>query len=74
MIRLSQLDDKLIRAADGTKLGRVHDVSADGGEVRWLEYGSSGLMERLRGKGKTKIISWSRVREVRPDAIIVDPD
>jgi hypothetical protein len=35
-------------------------------------------IERLDGaaarQGKTKIISWSRVREVRPDAIIVDPD
>ena len=72
MIRLSDLDDKMILAASGKKLGRVHDVSAKDGQVQWLEYGSRSLLERLRGKGKTSRISWSDVREVSRDAIVVD--
>ena len=71
MIRLSQLDDKLVRLTDGTRLGRVHEVRMDKGEVRWLDYGTRGWIERLTGKGKADSLPWSAVREVRADAIIV---
>jgi len=72
VIRLSDLDDKMVRTAGGRKLGRVHDVRAERGQVQSLEYGPSGLLERLRGKGKVSRIAWSKVREVRADAIVVD--
>jgi sporulation protein YlmC with PRC-barrel domain len=72
LIRLSDLDDKLIRTSGGKKLGRVHDVRIEGSQVRWLEYGSRGVLERLRGKGEANRIPWSDVREVRADAIMVD--
>jgi sporulation protein YlmC with PRC-barrel domain len=72
--RLSDLDDKLVRLADGTRLGRVHDIRVEKGEVRSLDYGWRGWIERLKGKGKAQSLPWSAVREVRDDAIIVAPD
>jgi len=72
MIRLSDLDDKLVRSAEGKRLGRVHDVRVEHGELLWLDYGARSLLERLSGRGTTKQIPWSAVREVGDDAIIVE--
>ena len=71
MIRLSDLDNKMVVTAGGERLGRIHDILAEEGEVKWLEYGTRGLFERLRGHGQTERIAWSSVLEVRDDSIVV---
>jgi sporulation protein YlmC with PRC-barrel domain len=71
-MRLSGFDDKLVRTADGQRLGRVHDVLAEGGEVRWLEIGLGGLLVRLKGRGRAHRVAWSDVVDVSDDAIIVN--
>jgi sporulation protein YlmC with PRC-barrel domain len=72
VIRLSDFDDRIIRTVDGEPLGRVHDVIIEGGQVRSLEYGLRGFIERLRGHGHSNRIAWSDVVDVRNDAIIVN--
>jgi sporulation protein YlmC with PRC-barrel domain len=73
-MRLSDLRDKKIRAADGALLGRVHEVHCERGRVVALMCGSVSLIERWTAHKHGLKIPWERVRTVDEDQITLAPD
>lgn len=73
-MRLTDLRDKMVCTSAGKRLGRVHDVQTDRGEVTVLKCGPAGLIERMTARSAGRTIAWSRVMEVTKRAIIVRDD
>ena len=73
-MRLSDLMDARIRTVDGKKLGRVHDVHAEGGRVVALACGAGGFIERLTAKKHGRRIPWDCVRKVTHKEVVVALD
>jgi sporulation protein YlmC with PRC-barrel domain len=73
-MRLSELRNACIRSLDGERLGRVHEVHADGGRIVALIWGPASLLERLTGKGGGRRIPWECVRRLAGNEIFVTPD
>ena len=73
-MRLSDLRDKKIRAADGALLGRVHEVHCESGRVVALMCGSISLIERWTAHKHGRKIPWERVRKVDEDEITLAPE
>jgi sporulation protein YlmC with PRC-barrel domain len=71
MIRISRFDGMPVRREDGERLGRVHEVHADGGEVKALVCGSGGLLQRLSQSRRGLRIPWSEVKAIGPDGVVV---
>jgi sporulation protein YlmC with PRC-barrel domain len=73
-MRLSDFRDKIIRTAEGKRLGRVHEVHCDGGQITALKCGPGSLIERLTDRSKGRRIPWDAVRSIDAKAIVVaDP-
>jgi sporulation protein YlmC with PRC-barrel domain len=73
-MRLSDFRDKIIRTAEGKRLGRVHEVHCDGGKITALKCGPGSLIERLTDRSKGRRIPWDAVRSIDAKAIVVaDP-
>lgn len=70
-MRLSDLRDKKVRAADGGELGRVHEVHCDKGRITALMTGPGSLIERLTARRDGRRIPWENVEQVGKDAIVV---
>jgi sporulation protein YlmC with PRC-barrel domain len=64
-MRLSDLRNAEIRTLDGERLGRVHEVHADGGRIVALICGPGSLIERLTAKAHGRRIPWERVKDVK---------
>jgi sporulation protein YlmC with PRC-barrel domain len=73
-MRLSDLRDKVVRTLDGEKLGRVHDVHADNGEVIALMVGPRSFIESLTARKQGRRIPWECVRRVEAKQVVVTPD
>jgi sporulation protein YlmC with PRC-barrel domain len=73
--RLSDLRGKKIRSLDGTALGRVHEVHADGGRVVAIMCGPGSFIERLTARTRGRRVPWEMVKRIDRDTIIVaSPD
>jgi sporulation protein YlmC with PRC-barrel domain len=73
-MRLSDLQDKMIRTLDGETLGRVHEVHCEKGRVIALMSGPGSFIERLIAKRGGRRIPWECVRKVTDDSVVVTPD
>ena len=73
-MRLSDLRDACIRSLDGERLGRVHEVHADGGRIVALMCGPASLLESLTGKRGGRRIPWECVCRIADGEIFVTPD
>jgi sporulation protein YlmC with PRC-barrel domain len=73
-MRLSDLRDKKIRGLDGERLGRVHEVHCDQGQVVALKCGPGSLIERWTDRSKGRRVPWEAVVRVERDQIIVSLD
>jgi sporulation protein YlmC with PRC-barrel domain len=73
-MRLSDLRAKPVRTLDGKRLGAVHEVHCDKGEVTALMIGPGSFIERLTARPHGGRIAWECVRKVEADRIIVTLD
>jgi sporulation protein YlmC with PRC-barrel domain len=78
IISAHTLQDRPIIDTSGRRLGHLHDLRCTlhgGASVTHLVYGRRGLLESLGFRGERyDTIPWSRVREIRADAVVVgDP-
>lgn len=73
-MELCDLWDAEVRTLDGERLGRVHDIEADGGRIVALVCGPASLIERLTAKKDGRRIPWEWVKRVSKDGIVVAPD
>ena len=71
-MRLSDLQDKVVKSAAGEKLGRVHDVHCDQGKVVALMCGPASEIERWTGISEGRRVPWDKVRKVDEHEIVVD--
>ena len=74
VIRLSDLRDKPIRTLDGERLGRVHEVHCEKGQVVALVTGLRSLIERLTAKDHGRRIPWECVVRVEAGQVVVTAD
>lgn len=74
VIRLTDLQNKLVCTSDGERLGRVHDVHCKAGIVTALMVGPASFIERLTAKKKGRRVPWDCVRKVEEKRIVVTPD
>ena len=70
-MRLSELNCAMIVQADGTKLGRVHEVEVKGGRIERLLYGESGFITRMTGRDRGKHVAWAKVAKVTKGKILL---
>ena len=73
-MRLSDLRDKRVLTGDGEKLGRVHEVHCEKGEVTALICGPGGFFERWTDKRAGRRVPWEAVRKVGEREIVVTLD
>ena len=73
-MRLSDLRDACIRTLDGKRLGRVHEVHAEGGRIVAVTCGPGSMIERLTAKSDGRRIAWECVRKIANGEIFVTPD
>ncbi len=73
-MRLSDLNDKRVRSAEGKSLGRVHEVHCKDDEVVALKVGPASFIERMTARTHGRRIDWKCVRKVEPKEIIVALD
>ena len=73
-MRLSDLRDKTIRTLDGEKLGRVHEVHCDKGNITALSCGAASFLERLTARNHGRRIPWDCVLRVDAKQVMVSPD
>src|SRR4051812_18400543 len=74
LMLLSDLRDKPVRALDGKRLGRVHEVHCEKGRVVALVCGARSLIERWTDKPAGRRIPWEWVRKVAANEIVVALD
>jgi sporulation protein YlmC with PRC-barrel domain len=74
VIRLSDLRDKPIRTLDGERLGRVHEVHCEKGQVVALVTGLRSLIERLTARDHGRRIPWECVVRVEAGQVVVTAD
>ena len=70
-MRLSDLRDKRVLTDDGEKLGRVHEVHCERGQVTALICGLGGFFERWTDKRAGRRVPWESVRKVGEREILV---
>lgn len=73
-MRFSDLYDAKVCTRSGDPLGRVHEVTCEGGRVTQLGVGAGSLLERLTGGRKGRRIAWEKVIEARPGLVVVADD
>jgi sporulation protein YlmC with PRC-barrel domain len=74
VIRLTDLRDATVRTLDGKRLGRVHEVHADGGRIVALHCGAGSFVERLTAKTHGHRIPWENVCRIADGEIVVSLD
>jgi sporulation protein YlmC with PRC-barrel domain len=72
-MRLTDLQDAVVRTADGKKLGRVHEVHCNGGRIVAIMCGPASLIERLTARSKGRRITWDQVKTIDGGAIVIAP-
>lgn len=70
-MKLTDLRDKQVRDGNGKRVGRVHDVHADKGEIVALKCGPGSLIERMTSKSEGRTIPWSEVKSVTGREIVL---
>lgn len=73
-MRLTDLRNKKVVTLDGERLGRIHEVHCDGGQVTALMSGPGSFIERLTAKKKGRRIPWECVVRVEAAEVVVTPD
>lgn len=73
-MRLSDLRNAIVRTLDGERLGRVHEVHAEGGRIVALICGPGSLIERLTARSEGRRVPWECVRRIADGEIFVTPD
>ena len=71
-MRLCDLYDAHVRTSGGEKLGRVHEVVVEDGQVKELGVGAENILERLMGRRRGHHVKWERVKKIERGTIIVD--
>ena len=71
MMRACQLDGIRVRRESGEVLGRVHEIHAEGGEIKTLICGARGFWQRLSGARGGHRIAWSQVKSVTAGELVV---
>src|SRR5205823_14311660 len=61
VMRLTDLWDATVKTLDGEKLGRVHEVHAEGGRVVALTCGPGSFIERLTARKHGRRVPWECV-------------
>jgi sporulation protein YlmC with PRC-barrel domain len=74
VIRLCELRDKPIRTLDGERLGRVHEVHCEDGQVTALMCGPGSWIERMTSKSRGRRIPWECVRRIDAKGVLVTAD
>lgn len=73
-MRLSDFQNAAVRTLDGDKLGRVHEVHCERGQVVAIICGPLSLIERLTAHQKGRRIPWECVKRVERGRITVALD
>lgn len=74
-MRLSEISNKdIIRESDGTKLGRIHDVTIDiaTGKIISIHISNGFRFSSLFSSKEENLIPWNKIVKVGSDVIIVD--
>lgn len=71
-MRLGDLYDAHVRTTDGKKLGRVHEVIVEGGQVKEIGVGAVNILERLAARRHGRHIAWEKVKKIEGRTIIVE--
>ena len=71
-MRLGDLYDAEVRTAGGKRLGRVHEVIVEDGEVTEFGVGAANLLERLAARRHGRHVKWERVKAIKGGTIIVE--
>jgi sporulation protein YlmC with PRC-barrel domain len=61
----------MIRTLDGKRLGRIHEVYCEDGQVTALKYGAASWIERMTSKSEGGRIAWDRVRKIDDSGVLV---
>jgi sporulation protein YlmC with PRC-barrel domain len=70
--RLGDLYDAKVRSTAGKRLGRVHEVTIESGQVKELGIGAANLLERLLSRRSGCHVAWEKVKKIEGGTIIVD--
>jgi sporulation protein YlmC with PRC-barrel domain len=73
-MRLTDLWDANVKTLDGEKLGRVHEIHAEGGRVVALTCGPGSFIERLTARKHGRRVPWEYVVRIDKGEIFVAPD
>jgi len=73
-MRLTDLWDATVKTLDGEKLGRVHEIHAEGGRVVALTCGPGSFIERLTARKHGRRVPWECVVRIGNGEIFVAPD
>jgi sporulation protein YlmC with PRC-barrel domain len=71
-MRLGELYDAKVCTAAGKRLGRVHEVIVEGGQVTQLGVGAANILERLSARRHGRHIAWEKVKKIERGTIIVE--
>ena len=73
-MRLTDLWDATVKTLDGEKLGRVHEIHAEGGRIVALTCGPGSFIERLTARKHGRRVPWECVVRIANREIFVAPD
>lgn len=71
VIRAAELYGRKVRGQDGKVLGKVHEIHADGGQVRYLTVGAGGLLQRLTASHRGRRIDWEAIVAIDRQGLLV---
>jgi sporulation protein YlmC with PRC-barrel domain len=72
VMRLGELYDAKVRSAAGKRLGRVHEIIVEDGQVTKLGVGAANILERLFARRHGRHIAWEKVKKIEGGTIVVE--
>jgi sporulation protein YlmC with PRC-barrel domain len=73
-MRLTDLWGAAVKTLEGEKLGRVHELHAEGGRIIALTCGPGSFIERLTARKHGRRVPWECVVRIANGEIFVAPD
>jgi sporulation protein YlmC with PRC-barrel domain len=73
-MRLTDLWAATVKTLDGEKLGRVHEIHAEGGRIVALTCGPGSFIERLTARKHGRRVPWECVVRIAKGEIFVASD
>jgi sporulation protein YlmC with PRC-barrel domain len=71
-MRLSDLYDAHVCTTGGERLGRIHEVIVEAGQVKEIGFGAVNLLERLAARRHGRHIAWEKVKKIEDGKVIIE--